>query len=231
MASEPKTALPKLIVFAHGAGAPSSHVWMQEWAARLRPLGALETFDYPYMQGKKRAPDPQPVLIRAHLAAIDEARLRYPDHELSLIGKSMGSRIGCHASLERPVAKLVCLGYPLLAPGNSGKVRDQVLLELETPILFVQGTRDPLCPLELLGQVRKNMKSRSKLFVVDAGDHSLQVSKTQLKQAAETQAAVDQRILHVIRHFIEDTPGAQLGRSEPPASDEGGDGGGRTSSP
>jgi hypothetical protein len=181
---------------------------MQEWTERLRSLGVVETFDYPYMQGKKRAPDPQPVLIRAHLNAVAEAVARHPDHELILIGKSMGSRMGCHVALEHPVSKLICLGYPLVAPGNSGKVRDQVLLELETPILFVQGTRDPLCPLELLAGVRQKMKARSKLFVVDAGDHSLQVTKTQLKQADEDQTAVDARILHVISHFATETPGA-----------------------
>ena len=185
---------------------------MQAWAKLLGALGVVETFDYPYMQGKKRAPDPQPVLVRAHLAAIDQAQARHPDHELILIGKSMGSRIGCHVALERPVAKLVCLGYPLVAAGNSGKVRDQVLLELETPILFVQGTRDPLCPLERLADVRKKMRARNKLFVVDAGDHSLQVTKTQLKLAAETQASVDERIVHVIRHFVRDAPGS----SSPP---------------
>ncbi|MEO7035053.1 MAG: alpha/beta fold hydrolase [Polyangiaceae bacterium] len=196
-----------LFLFAHGAGAPSSHPWMQEWAERLAALGAVERFDYAYMQGKRRPPDPEPVLIRAHLAAIDQALGRHPHHELILIGKSMGSRIGCHAALERAVSKIVCLGYPLLAPGNSGKVRDQVLLELETPLLFVQGTRDPLCPLEALAPVRQKMKARNKLFVVDAGDHSLQVSKTQLKAAGEDQAAVDARILHVIQHFVRDSPG------------------------
>lgn len=202
-----------LFLFAHGAGAPSSHPWMQEWAQRLATLGAVESFDYPYMQGKKRAPDPQPVLIRAHLAAIDQARARHPEHELVLIGKSMGARIGCHAALERSVAKVVCLCYPLLAPGNSGKVRDQVLLELETPVLFVQGTRDPLCPLEILAPVRKKMKAQNKLFVVDAADHSLQVTKTQLKAAGEDQAAVNARILHVIQHFVRDTPGASAAPS------------------
>jgi predicted alpha/beta-hydrolase family hydrolase len=185
---------------------------MQAWAALLGTLGAVEPFDYPYMQGKRRAPDPQPVLVKAHLAAIDRAQALHPDHELILIGKSMGSRLGCHVALERPVAKVVCLGYPLLAPGNAAKVRDQVLLELETPILFVQGTRDPLCPLERLAEVRKKMKARNKLFVVDAGDHSLQVTKTLLKSTGETQAAVDQRILHVIRHFVCDSPGT----SSPP---------------
>ncbi|HET7543136.1 MAG TPA: alpha/beta fold hydrolase [Polyangiaceae bacterium] len=199
---------PLLFVFAHGAGAPSSHPWMQGWAGLLRALGVVETFDYPYMQSKKRAPDSQPVLIRAHLAAIDAAQARHPNHDLILIGKSMGSRIGCHVALEREVSKLVCLGYPLVAAGNSGKVRDQVLLELQTPILFVQGTRDPLCPLERLSEVRKKMHAPSKLFAVDAGDHSLQVSKAQLKQSGEDQAAVDARILHVIRHFVRDTPGS-----------------------
>jgi len=198
---------PLLFVFAHGAGAPSSHPWMQAWAAYLSTLGVVEAFDYPYIQGKRRAPDPQPVLVRAHLAAIERAEAKHPDHDLILIGKSMGSRMGCHVALERPVKKVVCLGYPLVAPGSSGKVRDQVLLELETPILFVQGTRDPLCPLELLGTVRTKMRAHSKLFVVDAGDHSLQVTKTQLKQSGETQAQVDARILHVIEHFSRDTPG------------------------
>ena len=207
---------PQLFVFAHGAGAPSAHPWMQAWAARLGGLGAVETFDYPYMQGKKRAPDPQPVLVRAHLAAIDRALSRHPGHELVLIGKSMGSRMGCHVALERPVTKLVCLGYPLVAPGNTGKVRDQVLLELDTPILFVQGTRDPLCPLELLSEVRQKMRAKNKLFVVDAGDHSLQVTKTQLKQAGETQDTVDERILHVVRHFVRDTPGASSPPPEAP---------------
>jgi predicted alpha/beta-hydrolase family hydrolase len=200
---------PWLFLLAHSAGAPSSHPLLKAWAARLGTLGVVETFDYPYMQNKRRAPDPQPVLVRAHLAAIEQACARHPDHELVLIGKSMGGRIGCHAALERPVSKLVCLGYPLVAPGNSEKIRDQVLLELETPILFVQGTRDPLCPLELLTQVRDKMRARNTLFVVDAGDHSLQVTKNHLKASGETQADVDQRILHVISHFL-------TGDSHPP---------------
>jgi len=175
---------------------------MRAWAERLATLGAVETFDYPYMKGKKRAPDPQAVLIRAHLDAIAQAQQKHADHELILIGKSMGARMGCHVAVEFPVSRVICLGYPLVAPGDSSKVRDQVLLELETPILFVQGTRDPLCPLELLAKVRAQMRARNKLFVVDAGDHSLQVTKTQLKAAGETQEKVDERVLHVIRHFI-----------------------------
>ena len=62
----------------------------------------------------------------------------------------MGGRIGCHVSLEEKVDGLVCLGYPLCAMGDRTKLRDEVLRALTAPILFVQGTRDSLCPLDLL---------------------------------------------------------------------------------
>ena len=73
------------------------------------------------------------------------------------------------------MAGLICLGYPLKS-GATGALRDQVLLALETPVLFVQGTRDPLCPLDLLAEVRPRMKAPNTLLIVDGGDHSLAVS-------------------------------------------------------
>ena len=76
---------------------------------------------------------------------------------------------------------MICFGYPLCGAGDRSKLRDQVLLELRTPAMFVQGTRDPLCPLELLEDVRKRMKAPSTLHVVDGADHSLLVAKTKLK--------------------------------------------------
>ena len=69
----------------------------------------------------------------------------------------MGGRVGCHVALVDPVQAVICFGYPLCGAGDRTKLRDQVLLELKVPILFVQGTRDPLCPLELLEDVRKRM--------------------------------------------------------------------------
>ena len=151
---------------------------MRRWARRLQTLGVIETFDYPYMAQGKRRPDPQAALIDAHRATLTAARSRHPTLPAVLIGKSMGGRIGCHvASVER-VDALVCLGYPLRGAGKNGKLRDQILLELETPILFVQGTRDALCPLDLLDSVRAKMRAPNQLYVVEGGDHSLEVSRS-----------------------------------------------------
>jgi hypothetical protein len=174
---------------------------MQAWKRRLESLGSVVPFDYPYMLSGKRAPDPQPRLIEAHRAALAAAR---KDHagKIVLAGKSMGGRMGCHVSLEEPVSGLVCFGYPLKGAGKRAAIRDQVLLALRTPVLFVQGTRDPLCPLELLADVRSRMTAPSRLFVVEGGDHSLAVTRTQLRGSGETQADVDLRILGEIAGFL-----------------------------
>jgi len=47
----------------------------------------------------------------------------------------------------------------LARPWNPAKLRDKVLRELTTPILFVQGTHDSLCPLDLLADVRRMMSA------------------------------------------------------------------------
>ena len=190
-----------LLLFAPGAGAPSTHSWMRRWAALLGGIGPVRTLDYPYiLEGRKR-PDRLPELIAAHRAALRQARESHPG-PVVLIGKSMGSRVGCHVSLEERVAALVCLGYPLCDAGDPAKLRDKVLRELHTPILFVQGTRDPLCPLDLLEQVRAGMSAPNELSVVEGGDHSLSVTKKQLQTAGESQDAVDQRILAAIEKFV-----------------------------
>jgi predicted alpha/beta-hydrolase family hydrolase len=173
---------------------------MQQWKDRLGTIGDVELFDYPYMREKRKRPDPLPQLIAAHREAL--ARLRpNPSRSTILIGKSMGGRIGCHVALEEKVAGIVCLGYPLCGMGDPAKMRDKVLLGLQTPILFVQGTRDSLCPLDLLEGVRANMKAPNVLHLIEAGDHSLRVTKRQLQAAGETQEDVDLRILSAIAQF------------------------------
>ena len=188
-----------LFLFAPGAGAPSSHPWMRRWSERLSTIGDVVAFDYDYMREGRKRPDPRPLLISAHRQALANARR---DTATFLIGKSMGGRMGCHVALEEKVAGVICLGYPLCGGGDPTKLRDEVLRELRTPILFVQGTRDSLCPLDLLERVRAEMTAPNSLHVVEGGDHSLQVPKRQLAASGETQEEVDRRILEAITGFV-----------------------------
>ena len=176
---------------------------MQRWKAHLEEIGDVETFDYPYMRQNRKRPDPLPQLIAAHREALTEARQKHSGVVTILIGKSMGGRVGCHVALEEKVDGLVCLGYPLCAMGDRTKLRDEVLRALTTPILFVQGTRDSLCPLDLLGRVRSEMKAPNFLHLVEGGDHSLLVTKRQLQADSKTQDDVDQLILEAVADFLD----------------------------
>jgi predicted alpha/beta-hydrolase family hydrolase len=173
---------------------------MIAWRARLETLGDVETFDYPYMRAGRRLPDRLPALIAAHREALAAARTRAAG-PIFLAGKSMGGRVGCHLALEEPVAGVICFGYPLRS-GTSGALRDEVLVALRTRILLLQGSRDELCPLDLLTEVRARMTAPSTLLVVAGGDHSLLLSAAERKAAGTTQAEADARVLEAVRTFV-----------------------------
>ena len=175
---------------------------MQRWRMRLEQIGNVEAFDYFYMRENRKRPDLLPQLIAAHRQALAAAQEKHKGLVTILIGKSMGGRVGCHVALEPKVDGLVCLGYPLCGGGDRTKLRDQVLRSLTTPILFVQGTRDSLCPLDLLEQVRTEMKAPTFLHVIEDGDHSLLVAKHHLLATGETQDDVDQRTFEAIANFV-----------------------------
>ncbi|KMT11934.1 hypothetical protein BVRB_5g098980 [Beta vulgaris subsp. vulgaris] len=111
--------LSPLVVFAHGAGAPSTSDWMIRWKEMLgEALHAVEvvTFDYPYLAGgKKRAPPKAEKLVEFHADMVKKAVAEYPGHPLILAGKSMGSRVSCMVASQKNISAsaIVCLGYPL----------------------------------------------------------------------------------------------------------------------
>jgi uncharacterized protein len=191
-------------LLAPGAGAPSSHRRMQTFARLLATIGPVEPFDYSYALAGRGRPDPLPKLIEAHRAALAALRAKHAG-PIVLAGKSMGGRVGCHVALVDPVEAVICFGYPLCGAGDRSRLRDQVLLELKAPTLFAQGTRDPLCPLDLLEGVRKQMHAPSTLTVVEGGDHSLMVAKTVLKALGSNQEAVDDGMLTAIARFLRKT--------------------------
>ncbi|KAL7122856.1 hypothetical protein ACP275_01G070200 [Erythranthe tilingii] len=141
-AKEKKKMESPVVVLAHGAGAPSSSDWMVRWKAMLaKALNAVEvvTFDYPYIAGgKRRAPPKAEKLVDFHCDLVRKTVAKYPGHPLVLAGKSMGSRVSCMVAGEEdvPASAIVCLGYPL--KGVNGAVRDETLLQLSAPVMFVQ---------------------------------------------------------------------------------------------
>jgi predicted alpha/beta-hydrolase family hydrolase len=188
-------------LFAHGAGAPSSSPWMRRWRERLRALGEVTAFDYPYMQAHRKMPDRMPALVASHRVELAKVRAEANGAPVFLIGKSMGSRVGCHVSLEEPVDGLVCMGYPLVS-GSSGALRDEVLVALKTPILFLQGTHDSLCPIPKLEDVRARMTAPNWLWTIQDANHSLELPSVKRTPALQEDAELS--ALDAIRRFLDD---------------------------
>ena len=104
-------------------------------------------------------------------------------------GKSLGARMTSRLLAEEDAARLVglaFLGYPLHAPGKESTERASHLPRIRKPMLFLQGTRDPLANLDLIREVCGGLARRATLHVVEGGDHSFGV----LKRSGRTQDEV-----------------------------------------
>lgn len=163
------------ILLAHGAGAGQRHPFMDGLRTRLAAAGhPTLTFDYPYMEAGRKAPDRMPTLMACHRAVLQ--RLRQYEWPVVLAGKSMGGRIGSHLAVEEAALGVVFYGYPLVSP-SSGAVRPtDHLRELGLPMLFLAGSRDRLAPLGELEPLVESLP-RSVLEVIEEGDHSFKVPK------------------------------------------------------
>jgi predicted alpha/beta-hydrolase family hydrolase len=187
------------LVLAHGAGASQASEFMTGFAAALAARGLeVVTFNFPFTERGKKLPDPQPVLescyrsVLAHVAA-DPALGTLP---LFIGGKSLGGRIASHVAAARDaddsgagtwwdrLRGLVFLGYPLHPPGKPQQVRVSHLPQITQPMLIVQGAKDAFGTPAELRLFFDVLPSHSDLYIVEQGNHSLDVPKRSGVQAS-----------------------------------------------
>src|SRR5205807_10306226 len=90
-------------------------------------------------------------------------------------GHSYGGRQSSMLCAEEPdiVAGLVLLSYPLHPPRKPTQLRTQHLPSLRTPILFIQGTRDPFGSIAEIEQALKMIPAKTKLVTIEGAGHDL----------------------------------------------------------
>jgi predicted alpha/beta-hydrolase family hydrolase len=88
--------------------------------------------------------------LRADMQAFAD-RLGADPAELVIGGRSFGGRMcSMLVASGEPVAGLVLLSYPLHPPGKPDQLRTEHFPDIDVPVLFVSGTRDPFAtPQEL----------------------------------------------------------------------------------
>jgi predicted alpha/beta-hydrolase family hydrolase len=179
----------RLLVLAHGAGAGMSHPFMEMLAGELDGMGvATLRYQFPYMEERRRVPDPPAVLMATVVAAVRAAAEAAPGVPMFAGGKSMGGRMTSQAAAQCPlngVRGLVFFGFPLHPPNRPGTKRADHLAKITMPMLFLQGTRDTLADLKLLRPVCGKLGSRATLHVIETADHLFHVLKSSGRNDAE----------------------------------------------
>jgi hypothetical protein len=177
------------LVLAHGAGAGMAHPFMAAVAEGLALRGvATLRYQFPYMERGAKRPDSPAIAQAAVRAAVAEAARLLPRLPLFAGGKSFGGRMTSQAQGQSPlpgVLGLAFLGFPLHAPGRASDERGRHLLEVQIPMLFLQGSRDDFANMGLLRPLVERLGARAMLKVLADADHSFHVSARSGKKDEE----------------------------------------------
>jgi predicted alpha/beta-hydrolase family hydrolase len=97
-------------------------------------------------------------------------------------GASYGGRQASMLAAENPglADRLLLLSYPLHAPGKPGQLRTAHFPNLQTPTLFVHGTRDPFGTTEEFQDAVKLIPAPVQLLEIEGVGHDLGRSHAQV---------------------------------------------------
>jgi predicted alpha/beta-hydrolase family hydrolase len=142
------------VIFAHGAANDMNNPLIRFVSRGLNRAGYLTLrFNFLYKEKGKKSPDSQAKLVETWQSVYNflSNHSKFSPQTIVACGKSMGGRVASQMVAEGllPVSKLVFLGYPLHAPGKKDQIRDAHLHTISIPMLFLAGTRDTLCDLNI----------------------------------------------------------------------------------
>jgi len=198
------------VVLAHGAGTDMHHPFISYFHDAIAEAGWISIkFNFLYKEQGRKAPDTPSKLQRTFVQVLNYFRadreLRPP--RLFIGGKSMGGRIASHvAASGQDVAGLVFLGYPLHAPNRFDKLRSEHLRSISCPMLFVAGTKDPFCRLDLLAETLAQIDAPTETHLVEGGNHDFRVPKRLARSPEQIWQEVAAVICETLRRWAAKPP-------------------------
>jgi predicted alpha/beta-hydrolase family hydrolase len=133
-----------LLVLTHGAGGGVDSPDVLAAARAGAGLGAaVARVLQPYRVRGARAPGSPERQDAAWLEVIAALREQFPAAPLVQGGRSNGARVACRTAREAGARAVVALAFPLHPPGRPERSRAAELRQAGTPVLVVNGERDP----------------------------------------------------------------------------------------
>jgi predicted alpha/beta-hydrolase family hydrolase len=130
-----------LLVLGHGAGGGvGARDLVRAQRAALAAGFSVALVEQPYLVAGRKSPAPAAQLDAAWIAVVEHLRGDLP---LVTGGRSSGARVACRTAAETGAAGVLCLAFPLHAPGRPEQTRLPELEAVTVPVLIVQGESDP----------------------------------------------------------------------------------------
>lgn len=198
------------VILAHGQNNDLTTPVLAVVAQRLAETGTASVlrFNFPYRERGSDRPDNLSVLCdtfrRAHDVLVDDPLVT--PGPVFLGGKSLGARVAAELVSRGPEGEgllargLVFLGFPLHAPGRADQPRLEPLRRINVPCLFVVGTRDVFCDLELLRRVTADLAYPPTIHVIEGGDHSFQLPRSSGKTEEQVLEEIAEQVCAFVRH-------------------------------
>jgi len=174
----PATTLGDGLVLTHGAGSNSRAPLLVALAEAFAAAGVtVLRCDLPYRQSRSYGP-PGPgdaARDREGLKNAVAALRKLVPGRIFLGGHSYGGRQATMLCADQPglVEGLLLLSYPLHPPRKAEQLRIQHLPKLQTPALFVEGTRDPFGAPEEIESALSLIPAKTRLRLVEGAGHDL----------------------------------------------------------
>jgi predicted alpha/beta-hydrolase family hydrolase len=181
-----------LVVLGHGASLHMRSPLLASLSAALekRQVATLR-FNFPFAEAGRSKPDPLPVMTGTVRTAVRLGAERSGGAPLVLAGQSLAGLIVVRAFEREPpaVSGVVMIGYPLHQAGQPSGRNAKGLSDIPGPLLFVQGTHDPLAEISLMRGLADQLGERASLRVIRGANHRFEPTPG---DAVEAQALVEQ---------------------------------------
>jgi hypothetical protein len=166
------------LVITHGAGSNSDTTLLKAVADAFAGAGVTTLrFDLPFRQQRPKGP-PFPAQAerdREGLRRAIEAMRELTGQRVFLGGHSYGGRQATMLAAEEPgvADALLLLSYPLHPPRKPQQLRTGHFGAIQTPALFVHGTRDTFGTIDEMRAALTLIPARTDLAEVEGAGHSL----------------------------------------------------------
>ena len=173
----PTTPTGDCLILTHGAGADCRSILLMTLADALANAGLLVLrCDLPFRQTQPHGPPRRSAeRDQAGLRAAVFALRPLAGGKVFLGGHSYGGRMASILAAGEPglVERLLLLSYPLHPPQKPAELRTKHFPALQTPTLFVQGTRDGFASIEEMSAARALIPAPTRLIPVEGAGHEL----------------------------------------------------------